>query len=303
MTATAPAPVPRTLAWTRRRRALTGFCREFVRNRAGVFGLLVLLLCVAIALLAPYLTPSHALSVTDATGTPMAAPSLEHPLGTDNYGRSILDLVMWGARISLLVGFVATFLSVAIGASIGISAGHFGGWAATVLMRITDWFIVLPMLVLAIALATVMERGVTTMILAIGVTAWPTTARLVRAQTLAIEARPYIDRARALGAGHWHIMSRHVLPGVMPLVMAQTTLVVSQSIIAESTLSFLGLGDPTKVTWGSTLQAAREAGAVSSGVWWYLLPPGVAIALVALGFTLVGRSMEAVLNPKLRERR
>ncbi|MGW2111194.1 ABC transporter permease, partial [Streptomyces sp. NPDC001948] len=164
---------------------------------------------------------------------------------------------------------------------------------------ITDWFLVMPTLVLAIALATVMDRSMWTVIIAIGVTTWPTTARLVRAQTLAVESRPYIERARALGGGHGHIMVRHVLPNVMPLVLAQTTLVISSAILTEATLAFLGLSDPTTTSWGGMLQDAREAGAVSAGDWWYLAPPGIAIALVALAFTLCGRAIESVLNPKL----
>lgn len=238
-------------------------------------------------------------SVTDAPGGPLESPSAQFPLGTDQFGRNLLGLVVWGSRVSLLVGLLAAVLSVAIGAVVGITAGHFRGAYGTVLMRITDWFLVMPTLVLAIALATVMSRSLGTVILAIGVTTWPTTARLVRAQTLAVESRPYIERARALGGGHWHVMSRHVLPNVMPLVLAQTTLMVSSSILAEATLAFLGLGDPTVVSWGGLLQDAREAGAVSSGDWWYLVPPGIAIAVVALAFTLCGRAVESVLNPRL----
>jgi peptide/nickel transport system permease protein len=197
------------------------------------------------------------------------------------------------------VGLLAAALSVAIGTLVGIIAGHYGGWFSTVLMRITDWFLVMPALVLAIVLATVMSRNVWTVIIAIGITSWPTTARLVRAQTIAVESRPYIERAKALGGGHGHIMNRHVLPNVMPLVLAQTTLGISSAILTEATLAFLGLGDPTVVSWGGMLQDAREAGAVSSGHWWYLAPPGIAIALVALAFTLCGRAIESVLNPKL----
>ncbi|GAB3205462.1 ABC transporter permease [Marinactinospora endophytica] len=293
---------PRRLARQRRRRALARFWRDYRANRAGLFGLAGLALFVLVALAAPWLVQPADLSVTRAPGLPYQPPSLDYPLGTDNFGRSVLDLVIWGSRVSLLVGFLATLVSVTLGALIGIIAGHFGGATGTVLMRVTDWFLVLPTLVLAIALATVLSRSVFTIILAIGVTAWPTTARLVRAQTLAVEARPYIERARALGGGHLHIMMRHVLPNVMPLVLAQTTLLVASSIIMESTLAFLGLGDPTTVSWGGVLQDARNAGAVSSGVWWYLLPPGLAIALVALSFTLCGRALEGVLNPRLRDR-
>ncbi|WP_405687293.1 ABC transporter permease [Streptomyces sp. NBC_01387] len=292
-------PTAGSLAWTRRRHSMARFWQQYRTHRAGVVGLVGLVLIALIALTAPLLVGSDVQSVTKAPGTALEAPSGEFPLGTDQFGRSLLGLLVWGARISLTVGLLAAALSVAIGTLVGIIAGHFGGWFATVLMRITDWFLVMPTLVLAIVLATVLDHSVWTVILAIGVTSWPTTARLVRAQTIAVESRPYIERARALGGGHGHVMSRHVLPNVVPLVLAQTTLGISGAILTEATLAFLGLGDPTVISWGGMLQDAREAGAVSSGHWWYLAPPGIAIALVALSFTLCGRAVEAVLNPKL----
>ncbi|MGA5568230.1 ABC transporter permease [Streptomyces pseudogriseolus] len=289
----------RSLARRRRRASAARFWRQYRTHRAGLFGLGTLLLCALSALAAPLLAGSDVDDVTDAPGGPLEDPSARFLFGTDRFGRNLLGLVIWGARVSLLVGLLAAVLSVAIGTLIGVTAGHFKGWYATVMMRITDWFLVMPTLVLAIALATVMPRSLLTIVVAIGVTTWPTTARLVRAQTLAVETRPYIERARALGGGHWHIMSRHVLPNVMPLVLAQTTLIISSAILAEATLAFLGLGDPTVVSWGALLQDAREAGAVSSGHWWYLVPPGVAVAVVALAFTLCGRAVEQVLNPRL----
>ncbi|MFF1302672.1 ABC transporter permease [Streptomyces sp. NPDC058307] len=290
---------PRRLAWQRRRRSAARFWKSYRRHGAGLLGLGALVLFGLAALTAPLTVGSDVAGVTDAPGAPLEAPSGEFPLGTDRFGRDLLGLVIWGARVSLLVGLLAAVLSVAIGAVVGITTGHFKGMYATVLMRITDWFLVMPTLVLAIALATVMSRSLGTVILAIGVTSWPTTARLVRAQTLSVESRPYIERAKALGGGHWHIMTRHVLPNVMPLVLAQTTLMISSSVLAEATLAFLGLGDPTVISWGGLLQDAREAGAVSAGDWWYLVPPGIAIALVALAFTLCGRAVESVLNPRL----
>lgn len=293
------APGIRTLTWQRRRESALRFWRQYRTHRAGLWGLAALAFFALLALTAPLTVGSDVQSVTDAPGRPLQPPSAEFPFGTDQFGRSLFGLVIWGSRVSLLVGLLAAVLSVAIGAVVGITAGHFRGWYATVMMRITDWFLVMPTLVLAIALATVMARSLGTVVLAIGVTAWPTTARLVRAQTLAVESRPYIERAQALGGGHRHIMSRHVLPNVMPLVLAQTTLMISAAILAEATLAFLGLGDPTTVSWGGLLQDAREAGAVSSGKWWYLVPPGIAIAVVALAFTLCGRAVESVLNPKL----
>lgn len=300
-----PAEAPRarasssSLAWEQRRASTARFWRQYRTNRAGLIGLAGLVVIGLIALLAPLLVGSDVQSVTQAPGSALEAPSGQFPLGTDQFGRSLLGMLVWGSRVSLTVGLLAAALSVAIGTLVGIIAGHFGGWFSTVVMRITDWFLVMPTLVLAIVLTTVMSRSIWTVILAIGVTSWPTTARLVRAQTIAVESRPYIERARALGGGHGHVMNRHVLPNVMPLVLAQTTLGISSAILTEATLAFLGLGDPTVVSWGGMLQDAREAGAVSSGHWWYLAPPGVAIALVALAFTLCGRAIETVLNPKL----
>ncbi|MFM9447335.1 ABC transporter permease [Streptomyces acidiscabies] len=288
-----------TMAWQRRRLGAVRFWNTYRTHRAGLSGLAALLAFALVALTAPLTVGADVTGVTDAPGRPLESPGGEFWLGTDRYGRDLLGLVIWGSRVSLLVGLLAAVLSVTIGTLIGVTAGHFKGAYATVAMRVTDWFLVMPALVLAIALATVLSRSLGTVILAIGVTSWPTTARLVRAQTLAVESRPYIERATALGGGHGHIMVRHVLPNVMPLVLAQTTLMVSSSILAEATLAFLGLGDPTVVSWGGLLQEAREAGAVSAGDWWYLVPPGIAIAVVALAFTLCGRAVESVLNPRL----
>ncbi|GAB3484503.1 ABC transporter permease [Amycolatopsis cihanbeyliensis] len=290
-----------TRAVTRQRRwsALTGLCREFARSKGGLIGIGVLLVSVALAVFAPLLTNQAGLDVTEVSGAPLQPPSADYLLGTDVDGRSVLLLTWWGARVSLLVGFAATVLSVLIGTVVGIAAAHFGGWVAGVLLRFTDFFLVLPSLILAIALSTVLEGGIWTIVFAIGVTSWPTTARLVRAQTLTIESRPYIERARALGGGHLHIVGKHVLPAVMPLVLANTTLVVGNSIIAESTLSFLGLG-PDVTSWGKILERAFNTGAIAAGAWWYLVPPGIAIVVVVLCFTLVGRALETVLNPRLK---
>lgn len=287
----------------RRRARFAEAWSVFRADRAGLVGLLILVAAVLLALLAPVLTDASGLDVTRVTGQPLQPPGPSYPLGTDESGRSVLLLTWWGARVSLVVGLSAAVLSVLIGTLVGVCAAHFGGWTSRILLRITDFFLVLPALVLAIALSTVLTRGLWTIVLAIGVTAWPHTARVVRAQTLTIEARAYIERARALGAGHGHVIGKHVLPAVLPLVLANTTLAVASSIIAESTLSFLGLGDPSRISWGAMLKSAMDTGAVTSGAWWYLLPPGVGIVLVVLGFTLCGRALETVFNPRLRGRR
>ena len=295
------AETPRQIAWKRRRDGLIRSWRGFAGQKPALIGLILLGITVVVAVLLPLISDESGLDVTKATGGPLSPPSADYWLGTDSYGRSVLLMTMWGSRISLLVGFSAALLSVVIGTLIGITAAHFGGWVSATLLRFTDFFLVLPSLILAIALSAVLPRGVGTIILAIGLTAWPSTARLVRAQTLTIESRPYIERAHALGGGHLHVIGKHVLPGVMPLVLANTTLVVGNAVIADATLSFLGVGDPNSITWGLVLENALNNGAISRGAWWNVLPPGIAIVLVVLMFTLVGRGLETVLNPRLKK--
>jgi len=299
-TTEATGTTAREIARQRRRAAAAETWRIFRRDRGGLVGLVVLVLGAALALLAPVLTDPTGLDVTRATGRALEAPDAHHWLGTDESGRSVLLLTWWGARVSLVVGLSAALLSVVIGTLVGVVSAHFGGWTSRLLMRATDFFLVLPSLVLAIVLSTVLSRGLATIVLAIGVTSWPTTARLVRAQTLTVEARPHIERAVALGAGHARVVGRHVLPAVLPLVFANTTLSVAGAIISESTLSFLGLGDPSRISWGAMLKSAMDTGAVTSGAWWYLLPPGLGIVIIVLSFTLCGRALEAVFNPRLR---
>jgi peptide/nickel transport system permease protein len=189
-----------------------------------------------------------------------------------------------------------------LGSGIGLIAGHYEGFLGRALMHVTDWFIALPGLPLAISLAAVIGQGPASITIAIAVTSWTGTARLVRAQTLAVEARPFIERAKVLGAGNNAIVLRHVLPNVAPLILVSSTLTVAGAILAETTLTFLGLGDPTDVSWGSMLNQAFGQGAVSRGAWWFLLPPGIAILVVVLGFTLVGRAVEQILNPRMLNR-
>ncbi|MDQ1599943.1 MAG: peptide/nickel transport system permease protein [Actinomycetota bacterium] len=301
MTTTTVVPKSaRAVRRIRRRAAVGRFWASFRRERGGIAGLVILAVFVLLALTAPLLFSADHLKVTEATGAVLAPPTSGFPLGTDESGRSVLALVVWGSRVSLLVGIAATVISMAIGTLVGIGSGHFGGGLGSVLERVTDWFLVIPFLPLAIALATVLGSSLLNVIVVIGVTSWPGTARLVRAQTLSVEARPYLERARVLGGGHWHQMSRHVLPNVMPLVLANTTLTVAIAILSETTLSFLGLGDPFRVSWGSMLDSAFSNGAISAGAWWYLLPPGLCVVAVVLAFTLVGRALENVLDPRER---
>lgn len=274
------------------------FARAFFSMPTGIAGVLILVLFVVLALSAPLFIHPTDLAVVDAHGPLLAPPQAGYPLGTDPSGRSVLKLVIWGARPSLAIGVIATVLTMFLGSAIGLAAGHYEGFAARTLMHVTDWFIALPALPLAISLAAVLGQGATSITIAIAVTSWTGTARLVRAQTLAVEARPFIERAKALGARDRQIMGRHVLPNVAPLILVSSTLTVAGAILSETTLTFLGLGDPTSVSWGGMLNEAFAQGAVTAGAWWFLLPPGVAILVVVLGFTMTGRAVEHILNPR-----
>ncbi|TDD26998.1 ABC transporter permease [Kribbella turkmenica] len=289
------------VSWIRRRRAGARFWGKFRTRTAGMAGLVILVLAVGLALIAPLFIDSSVTNVVSGTSEKMAPPSLDDPLGTDESGRSVLEMVWWGSRTSLLIGFLAALLSMVIGTVLGIAAGHFRGWLGAIILRITDWFLVLPSLVTALVLAAILGGSTATIIVAIGVTSWPSTARLIRAQTLAVEARPYIERSLALGAGHWHITTRHVLPNVAPLLLASTTLEVASAIVTESTLAFLGVS-ANKTSWGTMLRGSYDWGAATAGAWWYILVPGLCIVIVVLAFTLCGRALETVLNPRLRTR-
>jgi peptide/nickel transport system permease protein len=303
-TAAAPLPSARRIAWARRRRAARRAWRDYRGSRPGMIGLGVLVFFVLMALAAPLLADHAGLQAVNTINNPTwASPSEFPPLGTDKFGRDILTQFIWGSRISLLVGLGATLIAIVIGSVVGVVAGFYGRWVGGVLMRFTEWFLVIPFLPLAIVLAAVLGPSVTNLIIVIGITSWPSTARLVRAQVLTLKERLYVDRARALGAGNGHLMARHVLPNVSPLILANTTLTVPIAILSETTLSFLGLGDPARPSWGKMLQESFEAGALTAGAWWWYLPPGIGIVLVVLAFTLCGNAIEEILDPRLRERR
>jgi peptide/nickel transport system permease protein len=287
---------------TRRIQAFKSSARLFARNKMGLAGLVILTVFTLMALFADVLVPEARLSVTDAPGAPLEPPSAQFWLGTDELGRSVLDLVIQGSQISLFVGFLATTISMLIGALVGIVAGYSGGWSEVILMRLTDWFLVVPFLPLAIVLIAVLGRGLFVIAFVIGVTTWPGTARVVRAQVLTLKERPYVERARALGASNRQIVTRHILPNVFPLIFANTILVVAIAIYTEAILSFLGLGDPFSVSWGSILESAFAEGAISLGAWWYLVPPGLCIVLVVFAFTMCGYAFDGILDPRLRER-
>jgi len=271
-------------------------------NKKGMTGMIILLSLIGMALLAPILAPYDPYDL-DSLGETMQGPTVNHWLGTDEVGRDLLSLIIYGARISLLIGFCCAFISVLIGTIVGLISGYFGGWIDDLLMRVTDLFIVIPRLPLVLITVAVLGASLLNTILVIGILIWAGTARIIRVQTLSLKKRQFVERARSLGASHFHIVRRHIFPNVMPLVFANTVLVIATSIYLESTVSFLGLGDPTHISWGMILHYAFVSLAMAFEAYWYLIPPGVMIVLAVLSFTMCGYALDEVINPKLRKRR
>ncbi len=299
-----PIKGPKQIARRRRKEAALRTWRLYRKSKMGMIGLSILVLFIFVAIFAPLLASRCELDPTCASGPLYSPPSWHYPFGTDDLGRSVLALTIWGTRVSMIVGLAATLITVVIGTTFGLIAGYFGGWRETALMRLTDWFLVIPFLPLAIVLSVILRPSLYTVIFVIGITSWPSTARVIRAQVLSLKTRTYVERARALGASNWHLMSRHILPNVGPLIFANTVLIVAVAILSETTLSFLGLGpDPTSnISWGTILEFAFGKGAAFANNWWWIVPPGLAVVLVVLAFTMIGYALDDILNPKLRAR-
>ena len=270
-----------------------------LRRPVVIVGLAILSVFVLIAIFAPLLAPYGPRTLGSSSASVFQPPSSSHLLGTDDVGGDVLSELLYGARISLFVGVVATLISVSVGGSVGILAGYFGGRVDGVLMRITDYFLVLPALALMIVLAAVFGPNLRNVILVIGLLGWTSTARIVRSQVKSVRERTFVQRARSLGASNWHVLRRHVVPQVATLIVANTVLTIAVAIFNETSLSFLGLSSPTEVSWGTMLHFSFVSGAVSAGAWWYVIPPGVAIVLVVISCSLVGQAMEDVFNPRL----
>ena len=275
----------------------------------GLVGAFLLITVLLVAVFAPLLTPyTPTQIIRNANNRPLiyAPPSVHPPLGTDDAGHDVWAQLVYGARVSLLVGFVAGFISMFIGSTLGTLAGFYGGKTDTLLMRTTDVFLVIPDLPLTIILIAVIRQanlGIPTLavlIAVIGLLYWTTTARLIRSQVLTVKERQFVARARAIGAGNGHIMRKHILPLVLPLMTANTVLVISIAILVESGLAFLGLGDPSRPSWGTMLHFAFERNAISVGAWWFYLPPGLAIVWTVLGCVLLGNVLEEIFNPRLK---
>ena len=268
-----------------------------LRKPSMIFGLGVLIFFVLVAVFAPFLEPYNPREKTGAVYEP---PSSAHWLGTDDGGADMLSLVIAGSRVSLIVGFAAALVAMLIGGTIGLWSGFYGGKSDTILMRITDYVLVIPDIPLMIIVAALFGRSLTNIILIIGIIYWTSTARLIRAQTKSVRERAYVTRARALGAGNQRLIGKHVLPQVMPLLIANTVLTVAIAIFAETYITFLGLGDPALISWGRLIENAFTGDAVLNDAWWAIVPPGVCVTLVILACTMIGMAMEDALNPRLR---
>jgi len=258
------------------------FSRLYRRNRMGVIGLCMLIFFVAVAILTPYLAPYD--PTTTFSSAFLQPPSWTHLFGTNEAGQDLFSQVVYGTGPSLIIGFAAALIATTIGTLIGLTAGYFGQLIRDLLMRLTDFFLVIPALVLMIVLASIMSSGLTSIILAIGLVGWTGTARVVMSQTLSLREQTFVEASKASGAGDFYILRSHILPNVMPVAFAQTVLVVANSILYEATLTFLGLGNPAQITWGQILQFAFVSGAITTS-WWYVLPPGISIMLVVLAFS------------------
>jgi len=267
----------------------------------GMVGLTILIVFLGITILTPIFLRFD-MNYFDATSILKQPVPFHHWLGTDEVGRDVMAELLYGSRISLLVGVTASAISVLIGGTIGVLSGYFGRLVDEGMMRFTDVFLVMPQLPFMMLIAALAGPSLPNIIVVIGVLSWPGTARLVRSEIMTIKERTFIERARAIGAGDGHIIRKHILPNVIPLMFANTVLIIAIAILTESTLAFLGLGDPLVISWGSMLHYAFTSLAMTNGAWWYFVPPGLCIALVVLGFTFLGYAMDEILNPRLRRR-
>jgi peptide/nickel transport system permease protein len=267
------------------------------RRPSAIVGAVTLTVVILGALLAPVLAPYDQHT---QVGPVFGHPSWSHPLGLDDGGIDMVTLLMWACRISLVVGFAATFVSMVIGGTVGLAAGYYGGKTDTVLMRITDYFLVIPDVPLMIIVAAIWGPSLFHIVIVIGILLWTSTARVIRAQVKSVRERVYVKRARSLGGSHLRVVFRHVLPQVAPLLIANTVLTIAVAIFDETALAFLGLGDPSKISLGKMIENAFQRAAISTGAWWAIVPPGVLVAVIILACSLLGGAIEDALNPRLR---
>ncbi len=290
--ATLAADIPALRELTPRQRVL----RRLMRRRGAMIGLCVVVFFVTIAILAPTVAPHDPLqtSWSDVRKAPTAA----HIFGTDEIGRDVASRVIWGARASLLAGLVSVCISLSLGVPIGLLAGYVGGWVDALISRMTDAMLACPFLILAIALAAFLGPSLTNAMIAIGISATPVFVRLTRAQVLSVKVEDYIEAARAVGNSHLRIALRHILPNVVAPLIVQATLAIAAAVIAEASLSFLGLGQqPPAPSWGSMLNTAKN---YIDNAPWMAIWPGLSIFLLVLSFNLLGDGLRDALDPRHR---
>jgi peptide/nickel transport system permease protein len=268
-------------------------------HRLGRIGLAILLVVATVALFADRLAPYDPYNPLER-GPRKLRPSREHPLGTDGQGRDILSQLMYGARVSLSVGLATAILISGLAAFMGVLAGYLRGSVDTVIMRTADVLFAVPGLPLMLILAVYLGASMRTIVVIFTLVGWPGLARLIRSQVLSVRERAYVEAARAYGASEWRIMFRHVLPSVSSIITINGVMMAAGMMLAEAGLSFLGFGDPVVISWGKMLALAQQGHAMLFGLWWWVIPPGLAIFFTALGFMLLGLALEEELNPLLR---
>lgn len=270
--------------------------RRFMRHRQAVLGLLLTVLLALTALMAPLVAPHDPDEQTDIVATRYQPPSVEHPMGTDRFGRDVFSRVVYGARISLMIGFLAVAIAISIGTAVGAIAGFLGGWLDTTLMRGVDLLLSFPRLVLLITLVALFEPSIALITLVLGLTGWMGTSRIVRGQVLTVREMEYVTAARVLGFGPARILVRHILPNVLTPVIVAATLGIGNTILAEAALSFLGLGvQPPTASWGNMVASGRDT---MLNAWWITTFPGLAIVLTVMSFNLVGDGLRDALDPR-----
>ncbi|MEM4264490.1 MAG: ABC transporter permease [Thermoplasmata archaeon] len=276
---------------------------QFSQNRIGMFAFYVLVVILIIAIIGPSVAPEDPLKpITNPESQLPQPPSAKHWFGTDFEDKDVWAQFLYGARTSLIVGVLAGLISLVIGTVVGLVAGYFGRAWDEVLMRLTDFFLVIPWFPLMIVLVAILGRNLWVVIFVIGIVSWSPTARVVRAAVLSIKEKMYIERSRALGGSNFHIIQRHIFPNVFPLIVATSILLVAEAIFSEAFLDFFGLGDPNVVSWGWMLERAHDKSAMLNLWWWWILPPSVGIILLIMSFYLVGDTMDEILNPRLKRR-
>jgi len=268
------------------------FWKKYQRNRAAVFGLYAVLVFLVMAVLSPWLAPFQPLSIGKDSFRP---PDSTYLLGTDDLGRDLLSGVLWGARVSLLVGLLSAFTSTLIGVIVGSASGYYGGWADDLLMRLTEFFLVIPRFFLALIIVALFGSSIWNIIFVIGILSWPVTARLVRAEFLSLRGKEFVEAVRAIGAPDRRIILRHMLPNAGPPIVISGSLQIARAILMEAGLSFLGLGDPNQMSWGMMLYNAQR---FLRHAWWTATFPGLAIFFIVMGFNLIGDGLNDALNPK-----